>query len=56
MAKRFENSEDPDQTQHSAAFDLGLHFANYPITIQGVSRLKWVKNTIMLITNTANGQ
>ena len=25
MAKLFANSEDPDQTPHSAASDLGLH-------------------------------
>ena len=25
MAKLFANREDPDQTLHSAAYDLGLH-------------------------------
>ena len=41
MAKLFANSEDPDQTQHSAASDLGLH--HMPITLLGVSQLQWVK-------------
>ena len=40
MAKPFANSEDPDQTPHSAASDLGLHCL--PITLLGVSRLKWI--------------
>ena len=40
MAKLFANSEDPDQTPHSAASDLGLHCL--PITLLGVSRLQWV--------------
>ena len=35
------NSVDPDQMQHSVASDLGLHCL--PITLLGVSRLKWVK-------------
>ena len=39
MAELFANSEDPDQTPHSAASDLGL-----PITLLGVSRLQWVKD------------
>ena len=30
MAEIFVNSEDPDQTPHSAASDLGLHCSNYP--------------------------
>ena len=34
------NSADPDQMPHSAASDLGLHCL--PITLLGVSRLKWV--------------
>ena len=34
---------DPDQMPHSAVFDLGLHCL--PITLLGVSRLKWV-NTL----------
>ena len=33
MAKVFANSEDPDQTPHSAVFDLGLHCL--PITLLG---------------------
>ena len=41
MAKLFVNSGDPDQTPHSAAFDLGLHCL--PITLLRVSRLQWVK-------------
>ena len=42
MAKLFANSEDPDQTPHSAASDLGLHCL--PITLLWVSRLQWVKS------------
>ena len=41
MAAVFANSEDPDQTPHSAASDRGLHCL--PITRLGVSRLQWVK-------------
>ena len=41
MAEVFANSEDPDQTPHSAASDLGLHCL--PITFLGVSRLQWFK-------------
>ena len=41
MAEVFANSEDPDQTPHSAASDLGLHCL--PNTLLGVSRLQWVK-------------
>ena len=48
MAKLFANSEDPDQTPHSAASDLGLHCL--PITLLGVSRLQWVN--ILLIDST----
>ena len=40
MAKLFANSEDPDQTPHSAASDLDLHCL--PITLLQVSRLQWV--------------
>ena len=40
MGKLFANSGDPDQTPHSAAFDLGLHWL--PITLLQVSRLQWV--------------
>ena len=43
MAKLFVNSGDPEQTPHSAASDLGLHCL--PITLLGVSRLHWVKET-----------
>ena len=35
------NSVDPDQT-HSLASDLGLHYL--PVTILGLSKLKWVKS------------
>ena len=41
MAEVFANSEDPDQTPHSAASDLGLRCL--PITLLGVSRLQRVK-------------
>ena len=41
MAKLFGNSGDPDQTPHSAASDLDLHCL--PITLLGISRLKWGK-------------
>ena len=41
MAEVFANSEDADQTPHSAASDLGLHCL--PNTLLGVSRLQWVK-------------
>ena len=34
------NSADPDQILHSAASDLDLHCL--PITLMGVSRLKWI--------------
>ena len=40
MAILFANSGDPDQTPHSAVSDLGLHCV--PITLLGISRLKWV--------------
>ena len=39
----FVNSGDPDQMLHSAASDLGLHCL--PITLLGVSRLQWIKQT-----------
>ena len=42
MAKLFANSEDPDQTLHSAASDLGLHCL--PVTLLGVSPLQWVNH------------
>ena len=40
MAEVFANSEDPDQMQHSAASDLGLHCLTN--TFLRVSRLQWV--------------
>ena len=46
MAKLFANSEDPDQTLHSAASDLGLHCL--PVTLLGISRLQWVNLVIFL--------
>ena len=42
MGKLFSNSEDPDQTPHSAASDLDLHCL--PVTLLRVSRLQWVNN------------
>ena len=44
MVKLSVNSEDPDQTPHSAASDLGLHCL--PITLLGVSRLQWVNKCV----------
>ena len=41
MVELFVNSEDPDQTPHSAVSDLGLHCLL--IACLGVSRLQWVK-------------
>ena len=49
MAKLFANSEDPDQTPRSAASDLGLHCL--PITLLGVSQLKWVNTVIKMNDN-----
>ena len=49
MAEVVANSEDPDQTPHSAVSDLGLNYL--PITLLRVSRLQWVK---ALITATAD--
>ena len=43
MDKQFAKSEDPDQMLHSAASDLGLHCLQ--ITLLGVSRLQWVKQS-----------
>ena len=43
------NSEDPDQTAHSAASDLGLHCLS--MSLFWDSRLKWVKRKQMLKTN-----
>ena len=42
MVELYANNGDPDQT-HSVASDLGLHCL--PITLLGVSRLQWVKQT-----------
>ena len=41
MTELFANSEDPDQTPHSAASDLGLHCLpnTVPMNVVGVSRL-----------------
>ena len=47
MVEMFANSGDPDQMPHSAASDLGLHCLL--ITLSGVSRLQWVKNTSTLV-------
>ena len=44
MARIFANSGDPDQTPHSAASDLSLHYL--PITLLGVSRQNWIKPAI----------
>ena len=43
MVELFANNGDPDRTPHSAASDLGLHC--FQITLLGVSRLQWVKET-----------
>ena len=45
MAELFANSGDPDQMPHSAASDLGLHYL--PITLLRVSRLQWVKTSLL---------
>ena len=42
------NSADPDQTQHSAASDLGLHCL--PMSHLWDTRLKWVKEAIISLT------
>ena len=39
-AKLSANNGDPDQTAHSVASDLGLHYLL--IAFLGVSRLKWI--------------
>ena len=46
MAKLFANSGDLNQMTHSVASDLSLHCL--PITILGLSRLKWVKTVVLL--------
>ena len=40
MANIFANSGDPDQMPHSVVSDLSLHCL--PLTLLGVSRLKWI--------------
>ena len=47
MAKLFANSGDPDQTQRSAASDLGLH--RLLITLLRVSQLQWVNGEVRKI-------
>ena len=42
MAEVFANSEDTDQTPHSAASDLGLDCLS--VTLLGVFRIQWVKD------------
>ena len=44
MVKLFANSGDPDQTPHSVASDLGLHYL--PVIHLGVSSLQWIKQEI----------
>ena len=45
MVELFANSGDPDQMQHPASSDLGLHCL--PITLLGVSSLQWVKDKMI---------
>ena len=45
MVELFANSGDHDQTPPSAASDLGLHCL--PVTFLGVSRLQWVKYSVL---------
>ena len=40
------NSVDPDQTPHSAASDMGLHFLS--MSLLGDVRYKWVKMYIVM--------
>ena len=49
MAKLFANRGDPDQMSHSVVSHLGLHCL--PITLLGVSRLKWVIQQIPTCSN-----
>ena len=42
MAEVFANSEDTDQTPHSAASDLGLDCLS--VTLLGVFQIQWVKD------------
>ena len=46
MDKLFANSGDPNQMSHSEVPDLGLHCL--PVTLLGVSRLQWGKESIFL--------
>ena len=41
------NSEDPDQTPRSAASDLGLSCLPMPIFNKKVTRLVWVKQSLL---------
>ena len=41
------NSGDPDQTPHSLASDLGLHYL--PMSYKKVDSHIWVKNAIILL-------
>ena len=41
------NSGDPDQTQHSVASDLGLHYL--PMFHKKDARYVWVKNAFILL-------
>ena len=43
MVELFANSREPDQKPPSAVFDLGLYCL--PITLLGVPRPQWVKDT-----------
>ena len=51
MVELFANGGDPDQTLHSAASDLGLHCL--PVTLLGISRLQWVKQSWMALPSLA---
>ena len=48
MAKLLTNSGDPDQMPHYAASDLGLYCL--PVTLLGVSRLKWVIEKVSVLS------
>ena len=52
MAKLFANSGDPDHMQHSAS-DLGLLYL--PVTLFGVSRLKWVNHSPIVVWRPLKG-
>ena len=51
MAKPFANSGDPDQTQRSAASDLGLHCL--PIALLGVTKIHWDNKITIYTQSTA---